>query len=404
MVILGISLGYKESCACITDTSNILGNAVFTHDLCVIGDARVIPTTLAMSEDGDYYIPSSAYDYHRAVKRWEYFISPIDMMSDENITIFKTYINILFNSIFSNTHNPIIPEGNRQIYLNIEDSFGWSYRQIVDMEKFVKNECGIEITKIVKSYEAIVSNLRNSVCGGIRTNTNGCIIIHYTDSILEFVYNDGDSNNCSGYHLGASQIDYIIYDYMVTTNPENEEIVSLLKEIFPKKDVVECILKEISKWRKEGYSLNDKKLEWPSIHVQSLFLDKSLTGLYFEMSADVEYTQEYFKHIISSYIVKLYDACREFRKKIHKSSNSIVCLTGEASRMPFISEIVETVFNVTREEDNFWIDIDPSLTLASGTAIYGCRNYLEWKGIKSMSTSNQISINNNLKPNEICRI
>lgn len=404
MIILAISLGHKESCACITNTSNNIGNEVCMCDLHIIDDATLIPTTLAISEDGDYYIPSSAYDDRRAVKKWEYFMYPIDMMSDENKTIFKAYINILFTSIFSNTHNPIIPEDNKNIYLNIEDSFGWSSRQIADMEKFVRNECGITKAKLVQPYVAIVSRLRHSLFGGIRMNVNGCIVIHYTDSILEFACNNGSSYIHSGFSLGASQIDHIIYEYMVTTTPRNKEIVSLLKEKYQKKDVVECILKVICKWREDCYSLNDKKSEWLSIHTQSLFLDKSLTGLYFEMSEDVKFSKEQFKYIISSYIEKLYDACREFRKKIHKSSNSIVCLTGEASRMPFISEIVETVFNVTREEYNFWIDIDPSLTFASGTAIYGCSNYLEWKGIKRMSTSNQCSINNNLTPNEICRI
>lgn len=373
MYIVGISIGRKETTASLVNTSNIIGNEIPCQDLYIGKDSTIKPTLLAETKEGKFYIPSSAYDFRNAVNVWRNFIAPLDTISQENRTVFRTFIKKIYALIFSNPDNPFTRE-KYQVYLNIE-IYGWTAFQIYKLEEFLRNECGVSFTLLVPTSKALASLIRRDIGGGIRTKKEISGIVIYTDSTLYLVYLDQVKNTIMEqvFSLGANIIDGILFDYLLSENPQNGEYITLLKEVYPESKVTENVLERINRWKHEMEENRRSPQDCfflPEINLVDLFYNRSFRGLYLEASNTATLSYNDYKQIISGYVVKLYDAFRDFKHYCNSELPSFVYLTGSASRFSFIYEIIENVYNVSKGE-SLVCDLCPEMAVSRGTASYG---------------------------------
>lgn len=371
MNIIGISIGSEETSACIVNTLECLGNEIPSRDLVILGDSPIIPTLLSMKKEGIYHIPSSAYDYRNSVKIWRSFIAPLDTITSEVRIVFRAFITELYSLIFSN--NPFIHE-NYQIYLNFDTPHHWTISQINELAFFLRNECGVSFTEIVKTRNSLVCGINHSILSGFRNLQNKQCIVHYTDKNLRLIYFNQIDNTflerC--YLLGANRIDNIVFDYLLSENPQNRNNWELLNKEYPEAEVTSKILEFINKWK---YHMElfypQQPFVFPEIDLSHIVLNKAYRGLYFETSDSSSITYNTYKVVLSSYIVNIYEAFRDFKHLCNNELPSYVYATGKACRFSFFQEIISDVYNVSRG-DSLFFDLNPEQSLARGTAAYGC--------------------------------
>ena len=371
MDIIGISIGSEETSACIVNSLECLGNVIPSRDLVITGDKRIIPTLLSMTKEGIYRIPSSAYDYSNSVEIWRSFIAPLDTITSEVRRIFRSYITELYSLIFSN--NPFIHE-DYQIYLNIDTPHHWTISQINELEFFLRNECGVSFTEIVKTRNSLVCGFKHCILSGFRNLHDKQCIVQYTDKTLRLIYFNPIDNTIleSCYPLGANRIDKIVFDYLLSENPQNRENIEHIKREYPEVEVTARFLECINEWKYQmELFYSQRPFTFPEIPLSSIVLNKSYNrGLYFETSDSSSITYNTYKAVLSSYIVNIYDAFRDFKHRCNNELPSFVYATGKACRFHFFQEIVSDVYNVLRGESLF-SDLNPEMSLARGTAVYG---------------------------------
>lgn len=371
MFILGISIGSEETSACIVNTLDCLGNEIPSRNLAITGDSPVIPTLLSMTKEGIYHIPFSAYDYCNSVKIWRSFIAPLDTITSEDKIAFRAYITELYSLIFSN--NPFIHE-DYQIYLNIDTPHYWRISQINDLAFFLRNECGVSFTEIVETGKSLVCGFNHSIIAGFSKCHDKQCIVHYTDKTLRLIcFNQIDnafSESC--YLLGANRIDKIVFDYLLSENPQNRNNWELLNKEYPEAEVTSKILECINEWK---YHMElfypQRPFVFPEIDLSRIVLNKAYRGRYFETSDSSSITYNTYKAVLSSYIVNIYEAFRDFKHLCNNELPSYIYATGKACRFSFFQEIISDVYNVSRG-DSLFFDLNPEMSLARGTAAYGC--------------------------------
>ena len=375
MNIIGISIGSEETSACIVNTLECLGNVIPSRDLVITGDARIIPTLLSMTKEGIYRIPSSAHDYSNSAKIWRSFIAPLDSITSEVRIVFRACITELYSLTFSN--NPFIHE-DYQIYLNIDTPHHWTISQINELAFFLRNECGVSFTEIVKTRNSLVCGIKHSILAGFRNLHDKQCIVHYTDKTLRLIYFNQIDNTIleSCYPLGVNRIDKIVFDYLLSENPQNREKIGLIKKEYPEGEVTARFLECINEWKYQMELFYPQRpFSFPEISLVHIVPNKAFRGLYFETSDSSSITYNTYKAVLSSYIVNIYDAFRDFKHRCNNEQLSFVYATGKACIFRFFQEIISDVYNVSRGE-SLVFDLEPEMRVARETAAYGCSSIM----------------------------
>lgn len=359
--IIGIDLGHGETSAAICplqwDTPS--ANLDPVKDLEMGGNRKVLPSAITILDSGEAKIGESAFNadvLKQANVNVCFKKAPNDINGkDEQLMI--RYMREVYTTIKEN-NIANLREGNHLVY--IATPSGWN-REQQDLYFQMAEQAGIPIAGITKESRAAFVRAQQDTTSGLGRNIHkGAIVFDMGSSTLDFTYmNEANDHMIDyGYDCGASKVEKTIY---TKVKRENDSI-QLFESRYP--NLVDYLLFQARTIKEQIYfdtSLTRKK----TINFEDFIDDEELEDERFKFVFQPGQLDELLKE--SGYIKEIEDAMIDFiQNKIKNQPIYGVFLTGGASRMEFIKDLVCKCWNVTPEQ--IWRDTDPSLTISQGVA------------------------------------
>ena len=359
--VIGIDLGHGETSAAICpfqwDTPS--ANLDPVKDLEMGGNRKVIPSAITILEDGTAYIGDAAFNpevLKKATVRVCFKQAPKDINGEaEKVMIrfmHEVYIRIRENN------QALLQEGNHLVY--IATPSGWNKEQQALYVQMAE-AAGIPIAGVTKESRAAFVRAQQDTTSGLGKNIHkGAIVFDMGSSTLDFTYmNDANDNLIDyGYDCGASLVEKTIYG----KKRDEVEAVRTFETKYPK--LVDYLLFQARAAKEKVYfdpSLPYKK----TINFEDIVDDEELEDERFKFNFQPGQLDELL--IQTGYLKKIEDAMTDYRQnKIHGQEIYGVFLTGGASRMDFIKDLVCKCWGVTSQQ--IYRDTDPSLTISQGVA------------------------------------
>lgn len=361
--IVGIDLGHGETSAAVCplqwDTPS--ANLDPVKDLEMGGNKKVMPSAITILDDEDEkaYIGDSAFDpsvLKEATVNVCFKKAPKDIDGEAEKLMIRfmreVYIRIKEN-------NPaLLREGNHLVY--IATPSGWNQEQ-QDLYLQMAEKAGIPIAGVTKESRAAFVRAQQDATSGLGKNIHkGAIVFDMGSSTLDFTYmNDANDHMIDfGYDCGASKVEKTIY----AKKREECDSIQLFESRYPK--LVDYLVFQARTAKEKVYfdpSLPYKK----TINFEDFVDDESLEDERFKFVFQPGQLDELLKE--TGYVDLIEKAMVDFRQnKIKNQPIFGVFLTGGASRMDFIKDLVCKCWDVTPEQ--VWRDTDPSLTISQGVA------------------------------------
>lgn len=359
--IVGIDLGHGETSAAICplqwESQDQQLEAV--KDLEMGGNSKVIPSAITILENGTAYIGASAFSTE-VLKKAKVNVcfkkAPVDVNGEQE-KLMTRYMKEVYTRIREN-NTAILQDGNHLVY--IATPSGWNKQQQDLYVKMAEN-AGIPIAGVTKESRAAFVRAQQDATSGLGKNIHkGAIVFDMGSSTLDCTYmNDNNPNLIDfGYDCGASHVEKIIY----SQKREECECIRVFEERYP--DLVDYLLFEARLAKEKIYfdpSLKYKK----TINFEDFVDDEDLEDEKFKFIFEPGKLNELLE--TSGYIKQIEDAMIDFiQTKINGQKIYGVFLTGGASRMDFIKDLVCRHWGVTMEQIHR--DTDPSLTISQGVA------------------------------------
>lgn len=359
--IIGIDLGHGETSAAICplqwDTPS--ANLDPVKDLEMGSNKKVIPSAITVLEDGKAYIGDSAFDptiLKKATVNVCFKKAPKDINGkDEQLMIRfmqEVYIRIREN-------NPaMLRDGNHLVY--IATPSGWN-KEHQSLYVKMAEAAGIPIAGVTKESRAAFVKAQQDATSGLGKNIHkGAIVFDMGSSTLDFTYmNDANDHMIDfGYDCGASKVEKTIYE----KKREDSDAIQLFETKYPK--LVDYLVFQARTAKEKVYfdpSLPYKK----TINFEDIVEDEELEDERFKFVFQPGQLDELLRE--TGYIHLIEEAMVDFKEnKINNQPIYGVFMTGGASRMDFMKELICKCWGVSMEQ--IWRDTDPSLTISQGVA------------------------------------
>lgn len=382
--IVGIDFGHGETSAGLVISDNAIGNEVQMSDLHVVGEEKVIPSVVCVMQDGEEVIAPSAYQIAKAKAIGISFKDPLvgnsrySKITEKDYAYFRTFLTKTYEAIKSNPNNPLhtSQDGDNDYVVYIACPSGWDKEQIDAYKEFTNTQCSIPVVDVVKESRAAYIAARRSVSGGLRSQGGNVLVIDFGSSTIDFTYFNNERNFepvHEGYKLGARMIEERFLQYLIDTEPEARENISLVKRVCGPDKGENVLLFAIRKLKEEYFVSPNQDVFLLTIDLRKLLLDKDLTGHYIE-PASGNYTKEDVLNILSDYCRQLSEMLDDFISKDGVTSVDKVILTGGASRMFFFKDLVCEKYAVSKEDGSLIVDLNPSVTISRGISAFGFMN------------------------------
>lgn len=361
--VIGIDLGHGETSAaiCPLQWDTPVDQLDPVKDLEMGGNKKVIPSAITIIDDSTAYIGESAFnpDVLRKAEVHVCFKQAPKDINGEAEKIMVRFMSEVYKRIRANNAG-ILTDGNHLVY--IATPSGWDSKT---QQLYVKmaQKAGLPILNngvTKESRAAFVRAQQDQVSGIGRNISKGAIVFDMGSSTLDFTYmNDALPNLIdNGYNCGASQVEKLIF----ADREEESAAVRLFEKKYPK--LTDFLLFEARKVKEQVYfdpSLKVKK----TINFEDFIDDEELEDERFKIAFQPGELDKMLGN--KGYINSVAQAMLDYKRN-HISGQKIygVFLTGGASRMDFIKELVCKCWEVP--EDKIYRDQDPSLTISQGVA------------------------------------
>jgi hypothetical protein len=359
--VIGIDLGHGETSAaiCPLQWDTLSANLDPVKDLEMGGNRKVIPSAITILEDGSAYIGDAAFNpevLKKATVRVCFKQAPKDINGEAEKTMIR-FMHEVYVRIREN-NQALLQDGNHLVY--IATPSGWNKdQQALYMQ--MAEAAGIPIAGVTKESRAAFVRAQQDVTSGLGKNIHkGAIVFDMGSSTLDFTYmNDANENLIDyGYDCGASLVEKTIYG----KKREDVDAIQTFEAKYPK--LVDYLLFQARAAKEKVYfdpTLPYKK----TINFEDIIDDEELEDERFKFTFQPGQLDELLTQ--TGYLKKIEDAMIDFRQnKINGQPIYGVFLTGGASRMDFINDLVCKSWGVTQQQ--VYRDTDPSLTISQGVA------------------------------------
>ena len=359
--VIGIDLGHGETSAAICplqwDTPS--ANLDPVKDLEMGGNRKVIPSAITILEDGSAYIGDAAFNpevLKKATVRVCFKQAPKDINGEAEKTMIR-FMHEVYVRIREN-NQALLQDGNHLVY--IATPSGWNKdQQALYMQ--MAEAAGIPIAGVTKESRAAFVRAQQDVTSGLGKNIHkGAIVFDMGSSTLDFTYmNDANENLIDyGYDCGASLVEKTIYG----KKREDVDAIQTFEEKYPK--LVDYLLFQ-SRAAKEKVYFDPTLPYKKTINFEDIIDDEELEDERFKFTFQPGQLDELLTQ--TGYLKKIEQPMIDFRQnKINGQPIYGVFLTGGASRMDFINDLVCKSWGVTQQQ--VYRDTDPSLTISQGVA------------------------------------
>lgn len=361
--VIGIDLGHGETSAAICpiqwDTPESQLEPV--KDLDMGSNRKVIPSAITIMKNGDAYIGESAFKSDHLQNAAESFLCFKKMPKDitgEDEKIMIRFMHEVYRLI-RERNAAILTETNHIVA--IATPSGWP-QEAMNLYKQMAKEAGMPIEFVTKESRAAFVKAQHDATSGLgRCVDNGAIVFDMGSSTLDFTYmskNKSGSYLDYGYDCGASIVEKIMYEEL---SKDNDAIVEFSKK-YPKLTAV--LLKKTREVKEQIYFDPESRVK-KIVNFEELFEDEEFEDERIRIKYEPGELNELLEN--KGYIRKIRESMRDFQKNHIKDAKIYgVLLTGGASRMDFIKELVKECWGV--DETQIYRDQDPSLTISQGVA------------------------------------
>ena len=293
---------------------------------------------------------------------YSYFKKIPSLMTSEDRDIMMRFMKGIYQQIRSQRME--LNNDNHVVYIACPSDAGkWTDQEMSEYAK-IALDAGIPLVKIDDKSTGIIRESRAAFLKA-RQNTNskyavkeGILLIDFGSSTVDLTYYSSlmDRPEDGGDNCGASKIEMEIFEHLKKDNELAAECCSVGKS-------AEIALQLGIRQSKENfYGTNPVELE---IDFNAMKMTRGKVKGHIEQN----YSVEELSTMLTDYKKTIANCFKKYRDNhLQGKPIALVFLTGGASRMEFIKDIVKKVFSY---EGDFYRENDPSLTISNGIAIAG---------------------------------
>ena len=374
--VIGIDFGHGETSAakCLLEwdkPAGISDQNVLDIDMNREAKKKVIKSVICKTADDKYYLSDDAFHFQNLGNGSQLrigFKAPPTKIDGEDEQLMIAFMKIVYERI--RKYEPDLTDDNHIVY--IARPSGWNDKETKDYQQMALN-AGIPLAGLTSESRAAIFYAINAPKINFRKEiSKGVIVFDLGSSTLDFTYLSEEVEDIcdSGFPLGASIIEQTIYNDKIANREEVKSFLSTYPQYADK------LLFEARLIKEDAYSTAPILPKGDTIVLGDQMSPESEDyAKYAEKCIPVK-----FKNIkdLNDYIddktlysKNIKEALIDFREKyIQNKPLNGVFLTGGASRMNFITPLIEEVYNLTTEQVKIDPD-DPSLTISRGIAMLG---------------------------------
>ena len=315
----------------------------------------------------------------------------------------KVYDEIIENNkfltpaVYDKSGNVVV-ESNFVLYVACpsgwEDNEKLGLRQVTAYKEFLI-ENGVPCQDIVKESRAAYVTARDTVLKGLTyQETPGVLIVDYGSSTIDLTWFGDKPAYTDGYELGARNVEEILFDYLLNNEePAKTAYNNYTKYVHP------LVAKMISKYGlrilKEDFfdllaksNIPDGAKKFAALNLGEVTPDEEVdfSDPDYRFTSSKPLRKDDIMHILETYKVTnvslndetyigaVIERLRSFAESPEVGNIDYVVLTGGATRMTFLKDLVKSVFNI--DGNHIIVDnIAPSFAISRGVATYGVKKY-----------------------------
>lgn len=365
MYLIGIDFGHGETTASFYDTDRKKLDRLHILDGNTAESCKVESAVCRNAETGEWQFAKDIRDY--ALPEFTlHFKAPMNEITPKKEKAFGAFVKLVFENILENqsflSYNPTTGEINFEICVACPSGWGKEdANQIQEYKKFISKL--IPVDWIIKESDAAYFKFKTEK----DFSDSSVLVIDIGSSTIDFTAYDKKASKLSteGRKHGASAVENLIYKYF----EEHDSDFNKAKQDADEK----CKVNNLD-WRNAvvHYVKKQKEIFYTG-EKATLRLDLSnkpicnIKGRIFDDA--VISNKQLEDDILVPYRQTLLQDLNEEKLRLEKEQIGIptrVVLTGGASRMPWLRQLVKDVFS----ESVFYRDEEPSYVVSDGVAHY----------------------------------
>ncbi|MBQ0102875.1 MAG: hypothetical protein KBS99_01700 [Prevotellaceae bacterium] len=357
--VVGIDLGHGETSAAYAEIGwdQEMGTLEPVKDIDLPQDKTyVIPSAIAIENNGDVHIGSDAFEYPNAELHVCFKQQPISIDGKSEQLMIK-FMKAVYELIRERM-GAILTDTNHIVY--IATPSGWD-KATQELYGQMAANAGIPIGGVTWESRAAFIKAQSSADSGLPQYVDqGAIVFDMGSSTLDFTYistdviRDNQKPIDFGYNCGASMVEKIMYEQL----REENDVVNDFEHKYPK--ATDRLLFEMRKGKEEYYRKAEHKLR-KTVDFYQLVNDEDMDII------RCVYGPGELDNLLSSkgYVGKIRCAMQDYKENhINGKPIHAAFFTGGASRMDFLQDMVKELWGV----DYVFRDQNPSLTISQGVA------------------------------------
>ena len=374
--VLGIDFGNRETSAalCMIQWDDVYSQLETPETIEIFNGKTAIKSVLLIEHTPDedkcyignpavanYCNPKNYNDPNKSYKFYSYFKKVPSAMSSDDKLVMGLFMREVYKQIRRQRQE--LTDTNHVVYIACPSNPDiWTEDELTTYAQ-IASDAGLPLVKISDRRTGLIRESRAAfikASSSLQTKVSikeGILLIDFGSSTVDLTYY---SSKCEkpiddgGTYCGASQVEKTLFEAL----KETDERIGKIIEKTPSAET--AMLYYIRKAKEEFYFENADYMEI------SINLTKA-TGGKLKGYLEVSYSNEEVKSLLSGYIQDINKCFTDYRDKhLRGKPIKLVFLTGGASRMDFIQDIVRNVFNY---KGDIYRDMNPSLTI--GIALTG---------------------------------
>lgn len=357
--VIGIDLGHGETSAAYAEIgwNSEMGELGPVKDIDLAQDKTcVIPSALAITENGTCYIGVNAFEHVEADFHVCFKARPTSL-NGKNEQLMIKFMSAVYTLIHERM-GAILNDNNHVIY--IATPSGWD-EQTQDLYGQMAAEAGLPIAGVTWESRAAFINAQSAADSGLPQYVDkGAVVFDMGSSTLDFTFlSMGEKPIDHGYDCGASMVEKIMYQQLREGHDGSDSAtIDKFEQKYPQS--VDRLLFRLRTGKERYYRSAEHKLR-ETIDFYDIVGDDELEVI------RCSYKDDELDNLLEQkgYVAKIREAMQDFKNNhINKRAIYAAFFTGGASRMDFLQKLVEEEWKV----NHVFRDQNPSLTVSRGVA------------------------------------
>ena len=361
--VIGIDFGHGETSAayCSIGWESTKGQLSPVKDIDFGSNTKVIPSAISITDDDKAYIGDTAFlpeilnkaQAHVCFKR-----KPQDI-NGQSEKLMMRFMHEVYKTIIER-NTALFTEGNHLVY--IATPSGWT-EDDKNLYGQMASKAGLPMGGITSESRAAFIKAQQDPDSGLPQYIDkGAIVFDMGSSTLDFTYLTSDSKPTDwGDNCGASMVEKIIYD----SKREDDDDIKDFENKYP--NLVDALLFEARKAKEKVYFHPELACRI-TVNFDSIVDDEEFEDTKIKFKYQPGELNQMLEE--KGYIGAIRNAMITFKnEKIAGKPIYVAFLTGGASRMDFIKQLVKECWGLP--EEKIFRDQDPSLTISQGVAVLG---------------------------------